>query len=218
MAPKSLPPIAKQNLILAYFQKSGTAHSIKDLEKSLPSVASINGMQVKDYLTALADEGRIHVEKIGSVNWFWSFPSEEKRSKEKVLDGLKAEKEKIDAAIADLQSRIEQAATAREEEAGAEDGQDRESLTRYHVELQEDMAALRAELATYSDTDPVEVQRKKEECARLRAAAERDTERIYCLEQYYLELTGGDREGLEQIRKMLYADEYREGEGLAELV
>lgn len=174
-------------------------------------------MQVKDYLTALADEGKIHVEKIGSVNWYWSFPSEEKKSKKKILDGLKAEKEKIDVAVADLRLKIEQATSAREEEAGAGDGQDRESLTKYHSELQEQVAALSAELATYSDTDPVEMQRKREESERLRASAERYTDKIYCLEQYYLELTGDDREGLEQVRKMLYGDGYREGEGLVEL-
>lgn len=33
--------------ITTYFQKSRIAHNIKDLEKHLPSVASINGMQVK---------------------------------------------------------------------------------------------------------------------------------------------------------------------------
>lgn len=174
-------------------------------------------MQVKEYLTALTDEGKIHVEKIGSGNWYWSFTSEGKKSKQKALDDLKAEKQKLDTAVADLKIKIEQATAAREEEVGAVDGQDRESLTKYHVQLQEEIAALRAELATYSDTDPVEMQRRKEESERLRASAERYTEKIYCLERYYLELTGGDREGLEQIRKILYGDEYREGEGLAEL-
>lgn len=33
--------------IVTYLQKSRTAHTIKDLEKQLPSVASISGMQVK---------------------------------------------------------------------------------------------------------------------------------------------------------------------------
>lgn len=33
--------------IVSYLQRSRTAHTIKDLEKHLPSVASINGMQVK---------------------------------------------------------------------------------------------------------------------------------------------------------------------------
>lgn len=207
--------MAKQNLILSYFHRSGTAHSIKDLEKTLPSVASINGMQVKDYLTALADDGKIRVEKIGIVNWYWSFPSEEKKNQQKILGDLRAEKHKLDEAVADLKTKIEQATVDREEDGG--DGQDREGLTTHHIQLQEDIAALRAELATYSDTDPVEMRRKMEESEGLRAEAERETEKIYCLEQYYLELTGHDREGLEQVRKILYGDEYRDGEGLAEL-
>jgi len=42
----------KLTSIIAYLQKSRTAHNIKDLEKHLPSVASINGMQVKGACTA----------------------------------------------------------------------------------------------------------------------------------------------------------------------
>ena len=37
----------KLTSIITYFQKSRVAHNIKDLEKHLPAVASINGMQVK---------------------------------------------------------------------------------------------------------------------------------------------------------------------------
>jgi hypothetical protein len=43
--------------IITYFQKSRTVHSIKDLEKQLPSVASINGMQVKGMSRAFSIEG-----------------------------------------------------------------------------------------------------------------------------------------------------------------
>ena len=41
---------------------------IKDLEKALPMIASINGMQVKDYLTAMTNENSIRMEKIGGGN------------------------------------------------------------------------------------------------------------------------------------------------------
>ena len=90
-APKSLPPSAKQALVLSYLRDSLTAHTLKDLEKSLPSVATINGMQVKEYLQALSDDGKIHVEKIGSGNWYWSFASEETALRISELAKLKTE-------------------------------------------------------------------------------------------------------------------------------
>jgi hypothetical protein len=46
-APKTNCTPAKLTAALTYMQKSRVAHTIKDLEKHLPSVAQINGMQVK---------------------------------------------------------------------------------------------------------------------------------------------------------------------------
>ncbi len=214
-APKNLPPAAKQALVLSYFHKSGTAHSIKDLEKALPSIASINGMQVKDYLQALSDEGKIRVERIGSGNWYWSFVTEEKRNKEKMLETLKTEYEKVTAAVEGLRAKTEEANAAREEDSG--EGQDRASLAETKTTLQAEVEALRAELALYKDNDPMEIQTKKEKTIVERAAAERWTDNIYILEQHYLEMIGRDYQQLQQLQQMLYGGEYVEGEGLAEL-
>lgn len=203
--------------MLSYFHQSGTAHSIKDLEKALPSIASINGMQVKDYLQALSDDGKIRVEKIGSGNWYWSFLSEEKRTREKVLAELRAEKEKVTKAVAELQAKTDDASAARDEGAQDELGHDRENLTRSQQALQREVDALRAELDLYKDNDPMEIQWQRNDTMALRAAAERWTDNIYCLEQYYLDMTGQDHHALEQLRHMLYGPQYREGEGLLEL-
>ena len=46
-APKTNCTPAKLTAALTYMQKSRVAHTLKDLEKHLPSVAQINGMQVK---------------------------------------------------------------------------------------------------------------------------------------------------------------------------
>ena len=174
-------------------------------------------MQVKDYLQALTDEGKIRVEKIGSGNWYWSFLSEEKQCKEKTLEGLRKEKDKVDAAVAELKAKTEEASVARDEGDEAWDRHDRASLMRSHASLQEEVETLRAELGLYRDNDPMEVFQKREETTALWMSAEKWTDNIYMLEQYYLELTGNDRQGLEHLRQTLYGEEYREGEGLAEL-
>jgi hypothetical protein len=115
-APKITANAAKQALILAWFRKTAVAHSIKDLEKALPSVASINGMQVKDYLQSLSDDNRIRVEKIGSGNWYWCFPSDEKKAKEAVLEKAQEEYQKAATIVADLQVKVDEAGAAREED------------------------------------------------------------------------------------------------------
>src|SRR3954463_3305572 len=91
-------------------------YSLKELEKLLPSVASINGMQVKDYLQALQDDNKIRVEKIGSGNWYWSFPTEEKRDRESLLGKSEEERKKAMAAVADLREKVHAAEAQREDD------------------------------------------------------------------------------------------------------
>lgn len=173
-------------------------------------------MQVKDYLQALSDEGKIRVEKIGTGNWYWSFLTEEKRNREKTLTTVKAEKEKITTAVKEFRIKTEEAKTSRDDESEGEDGHDRESLTKSQLALQVEVEALKVEFGLYKDNDPMEMVWRREQTMALRASAERWTENIHCLERYYLEL-GGESQALEQVRQMLYGPDYRAGEGLAEL-
>ena len=78
-------------------------------------------MQVKDYLQALQDDNKIRVEKIGSGNWYWSFPSDEKKAKEAALAQAQEENKRAHAAVAELQAKID--------DAGAARGEDDEALT-----------------------------------------------------------------------------------------
>ena len=187
-------------------------HNIKELEKVLPSVASINGMQVKDYLQALSDEGQIHVEKIGSGNWYWSFLSEEARTRSDALAKLREEKDKLDAAVRELDCKVKEASEKREGEDGG-----RHDLVSIRSMLQEEMGTLSGELEQYRDGDPGEVVRKRDEVKRLREKAERWTDNVGLLEGWLLRMLGGDRDALEDMRRGLYEGEYVEEEGLREL-
>jgi hypothetical protein len=116
-APKTPINPQKQATILAWFHKTALAYSIKDLEKLIPSVASINGMAVKDYLQSLQDDELISSEKIGSGNWYWSFPSEAKKIKEKSLAKAQGDFDRANATAAELQMKVDQAGDARTEDA-----------------------------------------------------------------------------------------------------
>lgn len=115
-APKIQPNAQKAATILAWFHKTAQAHSIKDLEKTLPQVSSISGMHVKDYLQALSDDNKIRVEKIGSGNWYWSFPSDEKKAKDAALGKAEEECSKANAAVNELRLKVDEADAARAEE------------------------------------------------------------------------------------------------------
>lgn len=73
-------------------------------------------MAVKDYLQALQDDGQIRAEKIGSGNWYWSFPSEAKKAKEKALAKAQGECERAAAVAEELQAKVERAGAERAED------------------------------------------------------------------------------------------------------
>ncbi|KAF2877814.1 Mnd1 family-domain-containing protein [Massariosphaeria phaeospora] len=215
MAPKTTTNAVKQATILAWFHKTAVAHSIKDLEKALPSVASINGMQVKDYLQALSDENQIRVEKIGSGNWYWSFPSDDKKAKEAALEKAQEEYNKANAVVEDLQSKVDEAGAARAEDEDMllGSGGDRKTLITRHNDLTKELEKLRQDLAAYSEQDPVEMDKKRDEAHKFRNDAEKHTDQILSMEGWLKDHLGGDKEQLGSIMQMCYGDEFDEEEG-----
>ncbi|KAI2081179.1 hypothetical protein LOZ36_006274 [Ophidiomyces ophidiicola] len=216
--PKSLPPAAKQALILAHLRSTRTCHTLKDLEKMLPSVASINAMQVKDYIQALADDGKIHVEKIGSGNWYWAWAGEERKAREKVRNALASDLEKVNKSVSDLEGKVSQAKEEAGFGQGAEEEAERAGLLLKKQALDAEVSSLNRELDQYINgragggVDMMEADIK-----RCKGEAETWTDNIYILEEYLKKLTGGDREILEALQRECFGTEYIEGEGLREL-
>jgi hypothetical protein len=192
------------------------AHTIKDLEKHLPLVASINGMAVKDYIQALADENAIRIEKIGSGNWYWCFLSDEKLKKETALSKAQEEREKVSEMVNSLQVKVEEAGAAREDEEDdmlMESGNNRKALTAKHALLAKEMEMLGAELASYSENDPVEVEKRKEQIHLHRLDAERWTDQIQSMEAWVKRSAGADKDTFMAMKKNWYKDQFDEEEG-----
>ncbi|KAF2832205.1 meiotic nuclear division protein 1 [Ophiobolus disseminans] len=219
-APKTQPNTQKAATILAWFHKTAQAHSIKELEKTLPQVGAISGMHVKDYLQSLADDNKIRVEKIGSGNWYWSFLSDEKKARDAALEKAQDEFNKASATVAELQAKVDEAGAARaeDEDVMEETGVDRKTLTTKHADLTKELEALRTELAAYSEQDPVEVEKKAAEIQKARNDAEKFTDHIYSMEGWIKGQYSGAPEDLLNVLKMLYEDEWdEEDQGLREL-
>jgi hypothetical protein len=199
-----------------WFRESMGVYTFKELEKFLPSVGSINGMQVKDYLQALQDENQIRVEKIGSGNWYWSFKSDAKKIKETVINNLTSDESRLVASLADTEKQIEEEMAKREEDERLDGGIDRTALLDAHDKLLKEMDVLDKELSLYSDNDPAEVLRKVEEMQKLKDSAIKWTDNIECLQAFLINLTG-DRAQAATIMQTACGDEWVVGEGLKEL-
>lgn len=185
-------------------------------------MASINGIQVKEYIQTLTDEGQVRVEKIGSGNWYWCFGSDEKKAREARLTQLQKEVGKVQVGYDEVGSTLalQEAKWAEEDErkANAEDGIEKEELLRQKHELEKKVQKVHAECKASADsTDSKSIQEKKVELQPLREKAQVWTDNIYVLEEYLNKLAGGDREIMAAVQQECYGEEYVEGEGLRDL-
>ncbi|KAJ9262828.1 hypothetical protein DTO021C3_2942 [Paecilomyces variotii] len=219
MPPKGLSPAAKQQQIISHLRSTRTCHTLKDLEKMLPSVASINGMQVKDYIQSLTDEGQLRVEKIGSGNWYWVFPSEEKREKQRVRDALLKEVSRAEKGVNELEAQVDKVRKERERDRDAdrEDPNKREELEERLGELERELKKLNEREQMVLKDGAGSVKKMREDVGNWKQGASLWTDNIYILEAYLEKLAGGDREVVEAVKRECYEDEYIEGEGLREL-
>ena len=185
-------------------------------------------MQVKDYLQSLQDDNKIHVEKIGSGNWYWSFTGDESKSVQAQVEKARAERDALAQSIDALKARVEEAAAVREEENG-ESGESKEggkgdvemsrkSLLERNEFLKKDVERLEKEVEAYCDHDPAELERRKGMVEAYREEAVQWTEQILSLESWMRRQTGGDKEQLLMLKRSCYGDEFDEEEqGLKEL-
>ena len=204
--------------MVEWFRDSMGVYTFKELEKLLPSVGSINGMQVKDYLQALQDENQIRVEKIGSGNWYWSFRSEAKKTKENTINSLKAEERKLIASLSDTEKQIREEMTRRDEENEMLEGggMDRRALLQAQEGHLKEAEDLDKAMSVYSQNNPAEVLRRRGEVQKLKDGAIKWTDNIESLEAFFITLTG-DRAHAASIMQRACGDEYIVGEGLKEL-
>jgi hypothetical protein len=177
---------------------------------------------VADYLQVLSDDNRIHVEKIGSGNWYWSFALQELKARQAGRDAAQATHSKQLAAVEDLRARHAEAIAQRKDEEAAmataagehehnqdPDGSDqtdsRETLLARQSVLIAETAALRTHLAAYSDDDPFLLQDKKAQTHNLANQARAYTDDIYSLESWFRRM--GADEHLAALRATFYGSE-----------
>ncbi|KAJ5895062.1 hypothetical protein N7495_006753 [Penicillium taxi] len=208
----------KLALIVTHLRSSGTCFTLKELEKKLPAIASINGIQVKEFIQALTDEGQLRVEKIGSGNWYWSFDSDEKLERERQLDRVKTEVEKTRKSFTDQEAALATETMRRQDEPDHADvDEQRQVLLDTKAEVQAEL--LRLQTAESQSGDSVShkgVNQLRSDLVRFRQQAIQWTDNLHILEQYMNKLTG-DRQAVDAVLRDCYGDEYVDGEGLREL-
>ncbi|KAF9961053.1 hypothetical protein BGZ70_008379 [Mortierella alpina] len=161
---------------------------------------------VKDVLQSLVDDGLVTVEKIGTSNYYWSFPSAVQQSKQAKLESLREELQRLEKANADLEATIKDVSGGREDSVSVNNvelcsmahasivheltprlacNQDhRRELMAQLVEAEALDADLQKELKQYSDSDPTLLEAQKKYSQVAKDAVNRWTENIFTFQSY----------------------------------
>ncbi|KAK9370916.1 meiotic nuclear division protein 1 [Lipomyces kononenkoae] len=173
MSRKGMSAAEKASRLLAFFHDSLSFFAIKDIERQGAKTTGINSMQIKDVLQSLIDDGLVRCEKIGSGNYYWSFPSDASRSRILKLESIR---KKVDAGnenVALLEEKLHF------ERAARDNTEERESLINDVHAKQSKVSALHAAILKYSDCDPELLESQRDALAAAKEAVNRWTDNIF---------------------------------------
>ncbi|EED16537.1 GAJ protein, putative [Talaromyces stipitatus ATCC 10500] len=217
---KAISSEVKQQMILNHIRSTRTCHTLKDLEKMLPSVASINSIQVKDFIIGLVNENKIRVEKVGSNNWYWSFPSDERRARENLEERLLRDLNRLTKLVEQLEDELQKKQTAAKEEEGSREPIDIETERRALMERKSKMSSeierLQDQKNAFENNGVSKLKQKTEEIKKWKLETEIWEDNISIMEQYLCKLAGGDRGLVEAIKKQCYGDNYEDDHEISE--
>ncbi|EGO00303.1 hypothetical protein SERLA73DRAFT_180824 [Serpula lacrymans var. lacrymans S7.3] len=202
MAPRGLSAEEKRVKLLEIFHESKDFYQLKELEKLGPKLKGIVSQTVKEVLQSLVDDGLVQADKIGSSNFFWSFPSQRGAIVQNRLDAAKDARLASQTQLANLRASIEAEKALRPQS---------DSRTRALETLnaaKQTLITLEQELQAYGACDPVKVEEKKRAVILAREATIRWTDNYVILLSHFTREHGIDPQ---EIRKYLdIGDDYED--------
>ena len=103
---KGLSAEDKRAVILKIYHETKDVYNLKEIEH-LASKAGVVLQTVKEHNQGLIDDGLVNSDKIGSSNFFWSFPSKAYQDRIFERDRLKLKMETSKRTIDELKTKIE---------------------------------------------------------------------------------------------------------------
>ncbi|KAJ7647335.1 meiotic nuclear division protein 1 [Roridomyces roridus] len=192
MAPRGLSLEEKRVKLLEIFHESKDFYQLKELEKLGPKLKGIVSQSVKEVLQSLVDDGLVQGDKIGSSNFFWSFPSQRGAIMQGRLKQVKDAQTMQQTAEKDLRAQI-----AVETEARV-DGPKRTELLGKLAELKKAHVALLNELGAYGACDPVKVEETRRAGTLAKEAAVRWTDNWSILLSHFVRQHGAETSQIRQ--------------------
>lgn len=177
---KGLSADEKRSVMLQIFHSTQSVYNLKELE-SLGSKAGVVLQTVEETVKSLMYDGLIEQDKIGSGNFFWSFPAKAYIASKAKLDDLESQIAKDKATIEQLQEKIKLAQAQQGDDAAAAR---REAKMQKLEHLKSEKVAIDKLLAAHSDNDPEVVAALEQKCKKAKLAAERWTDNCWAVKSY----------------------------------
>ncbi|KAF9509790.1 hypothetical protein BS47DRAFT_127552 [Hydnum rufescens UP504] len=161
----------KRAKLLEIFRESKDFFQLKELEK-LGAKKGVVSQTVKEILQSLVDDNLVQFDKIGSANFYWSFPSARGSLLTHQIETTHEELSILEARQSELISTIEISKSERE------DSSHRNELLATYSALQESLAAAKMELARYQSSNAGQYEEKQRAVILAKEAAVRWNDNI----------------------------------------
>lgn len=142
--------------MLEYFLETKEVQTLKLLEKRIRKAKGIVPQSVKDVLEILISDEKVDMDKIGSGNFYWSFPSKAIQKRRNEIAKLESLLRAKRARLASLEARQKSALASRVPTP------QREANLAKLSELRAALSGVDAELSSFAKSDPKLIEEKKQ--------------------------------------------------------
>uniref|UniRef100_A0A3Q3VTZ8 Meiotic nuclear division protein 1 homolog n=1 Tax=Mola mola TaxID=94237 RepID=A0A3Q3VTZ8_MOLML len=165
--------------MMEIFFETKDVFQLKDIEKIAPKTKGIASMTVKDVLQSLVDDNMVDCERVGTSNYYWSFPSKAMHARKHKLEELQ---QQVRGDSPQRKVSLEKAVEKAKE--GRQDTKERSSLLEELKALRDERTHMLAELEKYKECDPEVIEEMKKSNAVAKAAVSRWTDNIFSIKSW----------------------------------
>ena len=163
--------------MLKLFHESAEPWLLKDMEKAAAK-RGVVFQAVKEVVQSLVDDSLVHMDKVGTSNWFWSFPGAADAAVRARLEAVEREAEQVDAEARDIAARVERA------EAECPETEERIAARAALERAEATHASLTAEEAKFASGDDAMMAAMREGTPMAKEAANRWTDNVFMLKSW----------------------------------
>ncbi|KAH7484403.1 hypothetical protein KRP22_005572 [Phytophthora ramorum] len=173
----------KRERILRIYHESKEVFNLKEVEK-LGSKAGVVLQTVKDVNQALVDDVLVDCNKIGSGNYFWSFPSKLSQTRRRKLSELEQRHQTAQDKLVKVKQNVEKQKGLRPE------SEERVQKLRRLEEQKAKVQVLRTKVQHLAENDPEILEQLERKVRMAKEGSDRWTDNVYTLKSWVVKKRG----------------------------